>query len=93
MTTGGFITLLVLLTIGALVFIQIAGMPGRNARARNHPSADAIALLGWLGLFFGGVPWLVAMVWARLDPVQVQITPKKPEPEPATPESADEDEE
>ena len=91
MTTGGFITLLVLLTIGALVFIQIAGMPGRNARARNHPSADAINLLGWLGLFFGGVPWLVAMVWARMDPVDVSISRKKPEPGPAAAESTDEE--
>ena len=53
-------TLLVLLTIGALVFIEIAGMPGRNARARHHPSADAINLLGWLGLFFGAVLAAVA---------------------------------
>lgn len=91
MTTAGFITLLVLLTIGALVFIEIAGMPGRNARARNHPSADAINLLGWLGLFFGGLPWLVAMVWARMDPFQVSIAQKESGPEPAAPESIDEE--
>lgn len=91
MTTGGFITLLILLTIGALVFIEIAGMPGRNARARKHPSADAISLLGWLGLLFGGVPWLVAMVWARLDPVNVSVTRKTPAPEPVVPESTDEE--
>ena len=90
MTTGGFITLLVLLTIGALVFIEIAGMPGRNARERNHPSAEAISLLGWLGLLFGGIPWLVAMVWARMDPVDVAIVPKKTEPEAAAPETTDE---
>ena len=83
MTTAGFITLLVLLTIVGMIFIEFAGMPGRNARARNHPSADAISLLGWLGVFFGGIPWLVAMVWARIDPVQVQITrnPQKSGPD------------
>jgi hypothetical protein len=66
MTTGGFITLLVLLSIVAMVFLEIGGMPGRTARQRNHAAADAINLLGWLGLLFGGVGWMVAMVWARL---------------------------
>ena len=57
MTTAGFVLLLVLLTIIAMVFIEFAGMPGRTARERNHSSADAINLLGWLGLFFGGIPF------------------------------------
>ena len=91
MTTAGFITLLVLVSIIAIIFIEIAGMPGRNARERNHPSAEAISLLGWLGLFFGGIPWLVAMVWARMDPFDVAITRKKPGSEPAAPESTDEE--
>ena len=91
MTTAGFITLLVLVSIIAIIFIEIAGMPGRNARERNHPSAEAISLLGWLGLFLGGIPWLVAMVWARLDPVDVAFTRNKPRPEPDTPETTDEE--
>ena len=73
MTTPGLITLLILLSIGALVFIDIAGMPGRDARERNHPAADAISLLGWLGLAFGGVGWVVAMIWARLPPLQAVV--------------------
>lgn len=74
MTTGGFILLLVLLTIGALVFIEIAGMPGRDARKRNHPNAEAINLLGYLGLPLGGAGWLVAMVWARLGHFRIDLT-------------------
>lgn len=73
MTTGGFITLLVLLTIGAIVFIEIAGLPGREARKRNHPSADAINLLGWLGLPLGIVGWLVAMTWVRMNPRPIKV--------------------
>lgn len=69
MTFAGLLTLLILLSIGAAVVFEIGGMPGREARKRNHPSADAISLLGWLGLLFGGVGWLVAMVWARLTPL------------------------
>jgi len=73
MTTAGFITLLVLLSIGAIVFIEIAGLPGREARKRNHPSADAINLLGWLGLPLGIVGWLAAMTWARMDPKPIKV--------------------
>lgn len=73
MTTGGFLTLLILLTIGAIVFIEIAGMPGREARKRNHPSADAISLLGWLGLPLGVAGWVAAMIWARIEPRPVKV--------------------
>ena len=62
MTTGGFITLLVLLPGDALVFIEVAGMPGREARKRIHENAEAISLLGWLELPLGVASWLVAMI-------------------------------
>ena len=74
MTTGGFLTLLILLSIGALVFFEIAGMPGRETRKRNHPNTEAINLLGWLGWLFGGIPWLVAMIWARIQHIGIDVT-------------------
>ena len=46
MTKIGFLILFIVVTIGALVFIELAGMPGRDARKRGHPDAEAIALLG-----------------------------------------------
>ena len=73
MTKIGFLVLFIVVTIGALVFIELAGMPGRDARKRGHPDAEAISLLGWLGLPLGGVGWLVAMVWARLRPTRAEI--------------------
>lgn len=54
----------------ALIFLELAGMPGRDARKRGHPDAEAISLLGWLGLPLGGAGWLVAMVWARYRPTR-----------------------
>jgi hypothetical protein len=72
MTTTGFIILFILITIGALVFIELAGMPGRDARKRNHPEAEAISLLGWLGLPLGVFGWLAAMVWARTGTAQAE---------------------
>ena len=79
MTKIGFLILFIVVTIGALVFIELAGMPGRDARKRGHPDAEAIALLGWLGLPLAGVGWLVAMVWARFRPNRAEVvsTPEK----------------
>ena len=43
--------------------IFILGLPGRIAIARNHPEADAVNLMGWIG-FFAVVPWIQALIWA-----------------------------
>ena len=73
MTLTGFIILFVLITVLVLVFIELAGMPGREARKRNHPDADAINILGWLGLPLGVFGGLAAMVWARIRPMRVTV--------------------
>lgn len=74
MTKVGFFILFILVTIAALIFIELAGMPGRDARKRGHPDAEAIALLGWLGLPLAGLGWLVAMVWARIRPTRAKVS-------------------
>ena len=71
MTKIGFVILVVLVMIGAYRFIELGGMPGKTARERGHPQADAIGVLGWLGLLFGGVGWVIAMVWSRMRPLQI----------------------
>jgi hypothetical protein len=51
--------------ITVIVIIGVLGaLPGRIARNRRHPQADAIAVGGWLGLLFGGVLWPLVMIWA-----------------------------
>lgn len=69
MTKIGFVVLVILVMLGAYIFIELGGMPGKTAREREHPQADAINMLGWLGLLFGGVGWVIAMVWARMAPL------------------------
>ncbi len=64
MTLPSFVTLVVLAVIAAVIFLELAAMPGKKARERGHPQADAINILGWIGLLIGGVPWVVALVWA-----------------------------
>ena len=61
-----YLTFLVIFIIGvaflALV-IFILGLPGRIAIARNHPEADAVNAMGWVG-FLAVVPWIQAFIWA-----------------------------
>jgi hypothetical protein len=63
------IVLIVLLAAVLAVAAFLGAAPGRIARERNHPQADAINVCGWLGLITLGVPWIVAMVWAYAKPV------------------------
>jgi hypothetical protein len=47
--------------LGAAVLIL--GLPGRIAIARDHPEAEAVYLMGWVG-FLAVVPWIQALGWA-----------------------------
>jgi uncharacterized BrkB/YihY/UPF0761 family membrane protein len=59
------LVVLTVLLLAAIVVIAVLGaLPGRVARSREHPQADAIAVGGWLSLIFGGVLWPVMMIWA-----------------------------
>ena len=63
------LTILLILT-AAIVggIIALAMWPGRTARARNHPYADAVGIAGWVGIIAGGVLWPFALVWAYATP-------------------------
>ena len=76
MPIKSFVILVALLMIAAVVYIELASMPGKTARERGHPHADAISTLGWVGLLLGVAPWLIAMVWARMGVVGVPVTEK-----------------
>ena len=64
----GFLILVVLALLALWVYVELARFPGQKARDRRHPQADAINVLSWVGLLFGGLPWLVALVWAYTNP-------------------------
>jgi hypothetical protein len=49
---------------GILIYIWIAGLPGRIALARKHPEAEAVKLMGWAGLLPTILPWVQAFIWA-----------------------------
>ena len=52
--------------------VLLGNMPGEIARKRNHPQAEAITALGWIGLITMGLSWFVAMVWAYYKPDAVE---------------------
>ena len=49
--------------------VLLGPLPGKIARERVHPQADAIHVLGWIGIVTLGVAWLIALVWAYMKPV------------------------
>jgi hypothetical protein len=52
--------------------LLILGLPGRIAKKRGHAHADAVELMGWLGIL-GGVSWISALIWSVHDSVTVDI--------------------
>lgn len=63
-----FIFLTIVISV-VFVLVSLAQLPGKFARDRNHPQADAINLASWLGMLLTmGVVWVVAMIWSRMVP-------------------------
>lgn len=61
-----FVLLVVIATLVA-VFVALGMMPGRIARRRGHPWAQAVAVGSWATLVFGFVFWPLILTWAYVD--------------------------
>lgn len=59
-----FVVLFVLLAAVAILVKVLGALPGKIARSRAHPQADAISVCGWLGVLTLGVTWPIALIWA-----------------------------
>jgi hypothetical protein len=59
-----------LIVIGVLIgfviwlVVKLGPLPGNIAKNRGHPQADAIKVLGWVGVITLGLAWPVALIWA-----------------------------
>jgi len=62
-----FVLAMLLITVIAVIGV-LGALPGRIARKRGHPQADAIAVGGWIGLLFLGVLWPLVVIWAYSRP-------------------------
>lgn len=63
------IVLMVLVAVSIWLIVLIGNIPGNMARAADHPQAEAISILAWVGLLTLGVGWFIALVWAKTKPV------------------------
>ena len=55
------------LVIGGFLFVHV--LPEKIAEKRQHPHKDSIKVLCILSLFFGGLLWPFAWLWAYTKPV------------------------
>tara|TARA_R110000850_G_scaffold147244_2_gene269473 strand:- start:805 stop:1218 length:414 start_codon:yes stop_codon:yes gene_type:complete len=66
--SGLDITALIILLLVAgmfcVLFVFLGGLPGRVARAKNHPDANAIRVGGWATLIMAGIGWPFVLMWA-----------------------------
>ena len=77
------LVLLILVATVIFVFVFLGMWPGKVARQRNHPQADAINIGSWVGLIAGGVLWPFILIWAYTKPFS--------RPSPGASSAADED--
>ncbi len=66
------IVLVVLAAAAVAIWIILGMMPGRIARQRKHPQAEAINVCGWWGVITMGLLLPVAWVWAYTNPRSTQ---------------------
>ena len=80
MSLVGFVILVLLVLLGVWMYVKRASLPGQTATERGHPQAEAVKVLGWIGLLLGIAPWLVALVWAYTKPAPVCQEPSDAQP-------------
>ncbi|WP_419906850.1 DUF3302 domain-containing protein [Hoeflea sp.] len=67
-----FLFLVVLIVVFFYVIIQLGSLPGKIAERRNHPHAEAVKIVGWIGLFTI-FPWIHAIIWALHEATLVDV--------------------
>jgi hypothetical protein len=58
------LVIVILLAAAIWLVVLLGAMPGNIAKKRGHPQAEAIQVLGWIGIITLGIGWFVAYVWA-----------------------------
>jgi hypothetical protein len=71
-----WIVLIVLVATLVAVFVALGMMPGRIARRRGHPWAEAVTVGSWATLIFGFVFWPLVLIWAYVDVPERRETSK-----------------
>jgi membrane-bound acyltransferase YfiQ involved in biofilm formation len=64
---AAWVVLIVIVLAGIVLSLVLAALPGRIARRRGHPWAEAVHVAGWLTFFLGFALWPLALIWAYVD--------------------------
>ena len=67
------VVLIIVPVVVVVVFWLVHVLPERIAEKRHHPQAPAIQTLCLLSLFFGGLLWPLAWLWAYTKPVAYRV--------------------
>jgi hypothetical protein len=67
-----FLALILLMAAVMGIILFLMGLPGKIALKRNHPHAEAVNIMGWMG-FLAVVPWVHAFMWAFHDAITVDL--------------------
>jgi hypothetical protein len=57
-------SLAMMVVMGVLLFVFLGSLPGRIAKERGHPHANAINIGGWATLVLALVGWPFVLMWA-----------------------------
>ena len=63
LNVAALVVIIGLICLAATVIVQLGTLPGKIARKRNHPQADAVNAASWIGLALG-IFWPLAFIWA-----------------------------
>ncbi|MGB5307804.1 MAG: DUF3302 domain-containing protein [Arenicellales bacterium] len=64
----------ILIAVVIVAVVKLGPLPGNIAKNRGHPQADAINVLGWIGVITLGLAWPFALVWAYTRTAEQQAT-------------------
>ena len=63
------LVILIVLAVAAVgIWVLLGMLPGKIARERGHPQAEAISVCGWWGVITMGLLLPVAWIWAYTKP-------------------------
>lgn len=72
------IVLIILIAAAVAAWVLLAMMPGRIAKKRHHPQADAINVCGWWGAITLGILSPLAYIWAYTRPITQPVDVDSP---------------
>lgn len=71
------IVIVVIIAAAIWIVVTLGSLPGKIARERDHYQAEAINILGWIGILTLGISWFIAIVWAYTKPFNAEAAELK----------------